>query len=311
MIFAQKRHKEKEDVMRINSPRNKLSFVDLILVLLFIALIMVTFLPMVNLLARSFSSANAISLGRVGLVPVGFHLDAYRMIFSDSAYVRALWFTTYLTAVSVFVSMTLTICTAYPLSHDNLKGVRLFTIFMLVTIYFNAGIIPMFMLLNDLSMINTFWVLVIPNSISVFNVIIMRAFFFNIPHSLRESAEVEGANPFQILTKIYLPLSTPVLATLSLFYAVGRWNGFADALMFIRPTHRHLYPIQLLLFELINNMTNIEASAMEGVAGMDFGGLSQSLQAATVMFATVPILLLYPWLQRYFISGVTLGAVKE
>jgi len=303
------RKKVSEDTVELRE--GKKTVVDLVLILFFIGMIALTFLPMVNILARSLSGANALALNQVGLFPVDFQLDAYRLIFNDAAYVRALWFTVVLTITAIIVSMTLTIATAYPLSYDNLKGNRIFTVFMLITIYFHVGMIPNFILMRDLQLLNTFWVLVIPNALSVFNVIIMRAFFMGIPASLRESAEVEGANPFQILIKIYLPLSAPVLATLSLFYAVGRWNGFADALIFIQSSHRHLYPIQLLLYELMNNMTNIETAAMEGIIGMDFGGLSQSLQAATVMFATVPILLLYPWLQRYFISGATLGAVKE
>ena len=311
MSTSKKKRVPKESNLSQSVARNKVTVADYFLVVFFIFMIAITFLPMVNLLARSLSDATALSLGQVGLWPVGFHLDAYRLIFNDEAYVRSLWFTTYLTATAVLVSMTLTIATAFPLSYDALKGRKLFIIIMLITIYFHVGMIPNFMLMRDLNLLNTFWVLVLPNALSVFNVIIMRAFFFNIPPSLRESAEVEGANPFQILVKIYLPLSTPVLAALSLFYAVGRWNGFTDALLFIQPTHRHLYPIQYLLYELINNATNIETAAMEGIAGMDFGGLAESLRAATVMFATVPILLLYPWLQKYFITGVTLGAVKE
>jgi putative aldouronate transport system permease protein len=295
----------------LSSARSKVTAIDYVLVLFFIVMIALTFLPMVNLIARSLSDANAIARMQVGLVPIGFHLDAYRLIFNDAAYVRALGFTAFLTLVCVIVSMTLTISTAFPLSYDNLKGSSIFVMIMLITIYFHVGIIPNFILYSHLGLINSFWVLVLPNALSVFNVIIMRSFFFGLPVSLRESAEVEGANPLQILVKIYLPLSTPVLATLSLFYAVGRWNGFTDALIFIQPSHRHLYPIQMLLYELINNLTNIEAAAQEGLGGMDFGGLTQSLIAATVMFATVPILMVYPWLQRYFISGATLGAVKE
>ena len=310
-MAALSKYKVRKQEGKLAKARNRITFADYLLVLFFIIMIALTFLPMVNLLARSTSEANAIAMMQVGLWPVGFHLDAYRLIFNDAAYVRALWFTGVLTVTFVTIAMTLTISTAFPLSYDNLKGGRIFTIIMLVTIYFHVGIIPNFILYSHLGLINNFWVLILPNALSVFNVIIMRAFFFGLPPSLREAAEVEGANPLQILIKIYLPLSTPVLATLSLFYAVGRWNGFTDALIFIQPSHRHLYPIQMLLYELINNLTNIEAAAQEGVGGMDFGGLTQSLTAATVMFATVPILLVYPWLQRYFISGATLGAVKE
>jgi len=134
----------------------------------------------------------------------------------------------------------------------------------------------------------------------------MRSFFYSIPQSLHESAEIDGAGYVQILLKIYLPLSTPVMATLALFYAVGRWNGFSDALMYMND--RRFYPIQLLLYNILNNVMSIEVATQEGFSSP---GLSETLKAATVMFATIPILLIYPWLQRYFISGVTLGAIKE
>ena len=310
MVANERDFKDKDS--GLTGPRNKKTVMDYVLVLFFLVAIFVTFAPMINILARSISGAQALALNQVGLWPVGFHLDAYTMIFRDSAYTRALWFTTYLTAAAVIVSMTLTISCAFPLTYDKLKGRKAFSIFMILTMYFSAGLIPFYLLMADLSLLNTFWVLVIPNALSVFNVIIMRAFFFAIPSSLKESAEVEGANPFQILVRIYLPLATPVLATLTLFYAVGRWNGFADALMFIDSQHSHLHPIQLLLWRLLQAMTNIEASAMEGFTDTAWsGGLTESLRAATIIIATVPILLLYPWLQRYFISGVTLGAVKE
>jgi putative aldouronate transport system permease protein len=155
-------------------------------------------------------------------------------------------------------------------------------------------------------MLNKPIVLVIPGVLSVFNMIIMRSFFYGIPDSLRESAEIDGASYIQILLKIYLPLSTPVIATLALFYAVGRWNGFSDALMYMN--ERHWHPIQLLLYNILNNISNVEVATKEGFSSP---GLSETLKAATVMFATVPILLVYPWLQRYFITGVTLGAIKE
>jgi putative aldouronate transport system permease protein len=149
-------------------------------------------------------------------------------------------------------------------------------------------------------------VLIVPNALSVFNMIILRSFFFGIPESLRESAEIDGAGPIRILLRIYLPLSTSVLATLSLFYAVGRWNGFTDALMFMLNNRRY-HPIQLLLYNILQNATQIEVATQEGFFPP---GLSETLKMATVMFATVPIILVYPWLQRYFIHGVTIGAIK-
>lgn len=267
--------------------------------------VLVCLLPLLNILSRSFSSAEALIKGEVILFPVGFNFDAYEMVLSDKKYTWALLWTAILTVVSTLWSMFMTIMCAYPLTYDNLKGRRFFTALIIFTMYFSAGTIPMYLLLKSLHLLNNPLVLIIPGSISVFNVIIMRSFFYGIPESLKESAELDGAGPLRVLTSIYLPLSTPVLATLALFYAVGRWNGFSDALMFM--SDRTYYPIQLLLYNILNSINSIEVATQEGFTTP---GLSETIKSATVMFATVPILLVYPWLQRYFISGVTIGAVK-
>jgi putative aldouronate transport system permease protein len=215
-------------------------------------------------------------------------------------------FTAILTVISTLVSMFMTTICAYPLIYDEFKGKKFFTTIIIITMYFSAGTIPNYLLMKDLNLLNKPMVLILPGCLSVFNMIIMRSFLQSIPESLRESAQIDGAGFIQILIKIYLPLSTPVLATLALFYAVGRWNGFSDALMFMN--NRKYYPIQLLLYNILNNTMSVEVTTQEGFTAP---GLSETLKAATVMFATIPILLVYPWLQRYFISGVTLGAVKE
>ena len=151
--------------------------------------------------------------------------------------------------------------------------------------------------------------LILPNCISVFNVIVLRSFFYSVPDSLREAAEIDGAGPIRTLVTVYLPLSLPSLATLALFYAVGRWNGFSDALMYLKSSKAEKYwPIQLLLYNIIKNSTQSgEIATQEGFFS---AGVSKTIQMASVMFATVPILLVYPWLQRYFVTGVTIGAVK-
>jgi len=163
-------------------------------------------------------------------------------------------------------------------------------------------------LMRSLNLLNNPLVLIIPNCLSVFNMIILRSFFFSIPDSLRESAEIDGANPFTVLVKIYLPLSGPVLATLALFYAVGRWNGFGDALIYLSMAPQWV-PIQLKLWQLIQNTASVDISTVELAAG-SIPRASDAIKAAAIMFATVPILIVYPWLQRYFIKGVTIGAVK-
>ena len=233
------------------------------------------------------------------------NFEAYQTVLTDSVYTWSLVWTAILTIIGTVVSMIMTTICAYPLTYDHLKGRKFFNTLIIFTMYFSAGTIPMYLLLKDLSLLNKPPVLILPYCLSVFNMIIMRSFFYGIPESLRESAEIDGAGPIRILINIYLPLSTSVIATLSLFYAVGRWNGFSDALMFMNK--REYYPIQLLLYNILNNINQIEVATQEGFTSP---GLSATLKSATVMFATVPILMVYPWLQKYFITGVTIGAVK-
>ncbi len=288
----------------IKSKTTKLG--DWIVAFFCLLLIIICLLPLVNILSRSLSSSEALIRNQVGLWPVGFNTEAYHMVLKDKDYTWALAWTAIITVIGTVVSLIMTTICAYPLTYDKLKGRKFFSILIVFTMYFNAGTIPTYLLLKDLDWLSKPVVLIIPYCLSVFNMIIMRSFLYNIPESLRESAEMDGAGPIRVLLSIYLPMSTPVIATLSLFYAVGRWNGFSDALMFMN--ERKYYPIQLLLYNIINSISSIEVATQEGFSRP---GLSESLKAATVMFATVPILLIYPWMQKYFITGVTLGAVKE
>ncbi|HOB91198.1 MAG: carbohydrate ABC transporter permease [Bacillota bacterium] len=280
---------------------------DWIIAFVCFLLILICLLPMLNIVARSLSSSEAIIRNEVLLWPKGLNLTSYRFVLGDSTYTWSLIWTAILTVICTFVSMFMTIICAYPLTYDRLIGRRFFNTLIILTMYFNAGTIPHYLLLKDLGMLGKPVALIIPNCLSVFNMIIMRSYFYGIPESLRESAEIDGAGPIRILVSIYLPLSKPVIATLSLFYAVGRWNGFSDALMYMG-NNRKYYPIQLLLYNIIKSITSIDVATQEGFTTP---GLSDTIQAATVVFATVPILLVYPWLQKYFIAGATLGAVKE
>ncbi|NLZ43693.1 MAG: carbohydrate ABC transporter permease [Clostridia bacterium] len=288
----------------IKSKRSRIE--DLVIAFICSILIITCLLPMLNILARSLSSSEAIIRNEVLLWPKGLNLEAYRFVLSDAKYTWSLLWTAILTVICTIVAMTMTTICAYPLIYDKLKGRRFFNTLIILTMYFNAGTIPTYLLLKDLHMLNKPIVLVVPSCLSVFYMIIMRSYFYGIPQSLRESAEIDGAGPIRILFNIYLPLSKPVLATLSLFYAVGRWNGFSDALMYMN--NRKYYPIQLLLYNIIKSITSIEIATQEGFTTP---GLTDTIQAATVMFATVPILLVYPWLQKYFIAGATLGALRE
>jgi putative aldouronate transport system permease protein len=280
---------------------------DIVIILLCLVIISACLLPMLNILAQSLSSPLAIVNRQVFFWPVDANLDSYRYVFRDPSFSRSLVWTGILTAICTLVSLGITILCAYPLTYNGLKGRNLINTLIIFTMYFSAGTIPNYILMKDLGLINNPLVLILPSCLSVFNMIILRSFFYSVPDSLRESAELDGANPFTVLLRIYLPLSAPVLATLALFYAVGRWNGFSDALLYL--TKPEFHPIQLKLYNVINNLSSIEIATQEGIAG----GVPQAtdgMKAASVMIATVPILVVYPWLQRFFIAGVTIGAVK-
>ena len=282
---------------------------DLAIAAVCFLLMLMCVLPMLHVLASSLSSAEYLVRNEVFIWPKGWNFEAYKTVLTTEKYVRSLGWTAILTVMCTLLSISLTICAAYPLTYSNLKGGKFINFLFLFTMYFSAGTIPSYLLLSRMHMLNTPYALIFPNCISVFNVIIMRSFFYSVPDSLREAAEIDGASPIRVLVQIYLPLSLPVIATLSLFYAVGRWNGFSDALMYLKHKDSEKYwPIQLLLYNVIKNSTQTtEQAAQEGFFA---NGVSKTIQMATVMFATVPILLVYPWLQRYFVTGVTIGAVK-
>ena len=279
---------------------------DWVIVFICVLIALVCLLPMINLLARSLSGTDYLIKHQVYLLPKGLNFDAYATVLKDPKYIKAFVWTVFLTVVCTFLSLTMTTLCAYPLIFPALKGRKAINIFITITMFFNAGTIPNYLLMQKLNLLDNPLVLIIPGCLSVYNMIIMRSFLYGIPESLRESAEIDGANYFTILLKIYLPLSKPVLATLALFYAVGRWNGYSDALMYMK--NKDYYPLQLLLYNILNNINQVEVSTQEGFSAP---GLQDSLKAAIVMFSTIPILCVYPFLQKYFIQGVTLGAVKE
>ena len=280
---------------------------DFVIALIIFLLCLTCIIPFLHVAAKSISSTSAVLSKQVYLWPKQLNFDAYRSIFRDGQMTHAMLYTILVTALFTGIGMIITTCAAYPLAMHGLKGRGFFAFILMFTMYFGAGLIPTYLLYKDLNLINTMWVLVLPLSFSPYNMLIMRSFIAStIPQSLYEAAELDGATHFQVLFRIVLPLSTSIIATLSLFYAVGRWNGYSDALMYMR--EEKYYTLQLLLYNIINNINQVEVATQEGFSSP---GLAASLKAAIVMFSTIPILCVYPFLQRYFIAGVTLGAVKE
>lgn len=290
--------------MKVKSIRTQSGDWGFVIICIIISLICVV--PMISLLARSLSGTEYLVKHEIYLLPKGLNFDAYTIVLSDMKYVRSFFWTVFLTVVCTLVSLAATVLCAYPLIFADLKGRGIINIFITITMFFSAGTIPNYLLMKNLNLLNNPLVLILPGCLSVYNMIITRSFFYGIPDSLRESAQIDGASYVRILFSIYLPLSKPVLASIALFYAVGRWNGYSDALMYI--TNKDYYPLQLLLYNILNNINSVEVAAQEGFSSP---GLGESLKAAVVMFSTIPILMIYPWLQKYFITGVTLGAVKE
>ncbi len=293
-----------ETSREIHSLKTKIG--DWVIVFICVLIALICLLPMVNLLARSLSGTDYLLRHEVYLIPKGLNIDSYVTVLKDPKYIKSFVWTVLLTGVCTILSLTMSTLCAYPLIFPALKGRKVINALITITMFFNAGTIPNYLLMQRLNLLDNPLVLIIPSCLSVYNMIILRSFFYGIPESLRESAEIDGASYFTVLLKIYIPLSKPVLATLALFYAVGRWNGYSDALMYMK--NKDFYPLQLLMYNILNNINQVEVAAQEGFTSP---GLKESLKAAIVMFSTIPILCIYPSLQKYFIQGVTLGAVKE
>lgn len=285
---------------------NRVRISDFVIAIVILALSLTCILPFIHIAAKSVSSNTAVLSRSVFLWPKGFNLDAYASILRDGKMTYSLGYTILVTVLFTVIGMVVTTCAAYPLAITGLKGKPFFAFIIMFTMYFSAGLIPEYLLMKDLHLLNTMWVLVLPLAFSPYNMLIMRSFLRStIPDSLYEAAKLDGANWFQILVRIVLPLSLSIIATLSLFYAVGRWNAYADAMYYI--TTRKLQPLQYLL---ANMVLSASADAVSLSEGAQVESTPEVLQAAVIMFATLPILVVYPFVQKYFVKGVMVGAVK-
>lgn len=279
---------------------------DILIHLVLIVASLVCLLPFLHIVAKSLSDDAYVIAQKVFLIPQGLTFDAYGKIFADASIVRSLYVSVIVTVLFTIIGMIVTICAAYPLSRPQLKGRVVLTFICVFTLYFGGGIIPDYMLVSNLGMLDTIWSLVLPLSFSAFNMLILRtSIMSSIPISLEESARMDGAGHFRILISIVLPLCKPILATLSLFYAVGRWNAYQDALFYIK-FNVDLRPLQLKLYYLVvqaSESFQLEATTVQ---------LSnpEVLKASVVVFATLPIVCVYPFIQKYFVQGVMLGSVK-
>ncbi|TDQ38324.1 carbohydrate ABC transporter permease [Aureibacillus halotolerans] len=263
-------------------------------------------LPLLQMLAVSFSSPVAADSKQVYLWPIGFTLATWEQIFSNEVLWRSFGITMFVTVVGTLLSLFFTCVTAFPLSRKEFRLRRPIMFVIVLSMIFNAPMIPYFLTVRELGLMNSIWALIIPGLISTFNMIIVRTFFMNIPKELDDAARIDGCHDFRLLFQIYLPLSKPVLATIGLFYAVGYWNTFKSAVLFLQDPN--LWPLQMRLRSYFTNPEEI--AAVDLLIGTQAFNMT-TLKAATIIFATVPILLVYPYLQKYFVKGAVLGSLKE
>jgi len=288
--------------------KKRITIGDVLISTIMLILAAVCVLPLLHVIAVSFSSPAALMRGEIGIFPVEFQVQSYLDIIGDGRFVRSLIWTVVLTATVVIINLIMTVLASFPLTYRELKGRKVITFYFIFTMMFGAGLIPAFILNRQLGLINNPLVLIIPGSLSIFNLIIMRNFFLGIPISLKESAEIDGANPMTILFKIFVPLSLPSFATIGLWVAVGRWNGFQDALFFLTGAPEW-HPVQLLLYHILQQNTSVDV-ADPGSATAMAPGWGRILERASIVVALVPILCVYPFIQKYFVAGATLGAIK-
>ena len=274
-------------------------------VVILLAVVVVTLYPFANIIARSFSGESYILSGQVNLVPRGFNLTTYGVVLSDRMFWTNYRNTVVYTIVGTLISMFLTTCYAYVLSKKHLRGRQVLVWIAVFTLFFNGGLIPNYVLVTSLGMTDTIWAIVLPNAISVFNLLVMKSFFENMPPELEEAAAVDGLDTYGILLRIVLPLSKAVLATMTLFYAVSLWNSWFTAFLYL--DHSDLFPVTMYLRNLIAGATGATTA---GAATSDLTQAAANIQSVTIVLTVLPIVLVYPFIQRYFVTGVTLGSVK-
>jgi len=274
----------------------------------FILLGVITLFPFLNLIAKSMSSEAAVISGRVSLLPVDLQFGTYSYVIKDGLFQSAFVNSVIITVVGTLLALIMTSLSAYPLSKPRLRARKFFILMFVFTMLFSGGLIPTYLLIRELGLINKLPVLFLPGMISVFNMLVIKSYFESLPEALEESAKIDGASNFRTLVQVVLPLSLPVLATIALFYAVGFWNDFFSAMIYINSPD--LKPLQLYLKELLASANNVFLN-MEMIDVNKAMNISpQAIQAASIIVATIPILLVYPFLQKYFVKGVMLGSVK-
>ena len=287
--------------------RQKIGMFDVVNTILLCVIGLMGILPFVHMIAVSFSSGNMSAQNAVGLIPKEFSLEAYKEALSDTAMLRSIGFSLLRVLLGTVITMVLTILTAYPVSLDkhNFPGRKFYVVFMVITMLFTGGLIPAYILISRLGMVNSLWAIVIPGAIPVFNVIVLLNFFRGIPNEVREAALLDGVSDFGMLTRIYLPLAVPCLITLTMFCVIGHWNAWFDGLIYLRDNT--MYPLQTYLHVKLDSLNDIKS--LQDVEQMLLVS-DRGLMYAYVSLSCIPVLAVFPLLSRYIKGGLTIGSVK-
>jgi multiple sugar transport system permease protein/putative aldouronate transport system permease protein len=265
--------------------------------------------PLIFIVSASFSNSLAVIQGRVWLWPVDITLDGYKAVFKSPSVPRGFINSIYVMCVGTAINVTLTIALAYPLSRKDLYGRSLFMGLITFTMLFSGGLIPSFLIVRSLGMYNTYWAIIIPGAVGVYNVIVARTFFSsNIPPDLLEAAVMEGCGDFYFLIRIVIPLSAPIIAVLTMFYAVGHWNSYFSAMIYLRDPAKKTLQLVLRDILIVNQMGDEMLRDAETQARME--GLAQLLKYSLMVVATLPMMILYPFIQKHFVKGIMVGAIK-
>lgn len=281
---------------------------DILIYLTVIFMTMCCLFPLLNMVAISFSDKAAASANMVGLVPVDFTTSAYKTLLGESQFWVSFWISIKRVFLGTIINMILTILLAYPLSKSKreFKGHDVYMYIVIFAMLFSGGMIPIYLTIKSYGLLNSIWALILPGAVPVFNVILLMNFFKGVPKSLEEAAAIDGASKLTILLKIYLPISMPALATIILFCIVNHWNDFFSGLVYMNKTS--MYPLQTYIQQLSVDMSQItEPEQLKRFAQVS----NKTLDAAKIVVSTIPLLIIYPFLQKYFVSGIVIGAVKE
>ncbi|MEH7414496.1 carbohydrate ABC transporter permease [Neobacillus drentensis] len=296
----------KKDTSHTSKKRNKIQVLDIVLLLILIAFAIAIVFPFINVVAISFATQQEYLKSTVLLIPKAFTLENYKALFQDGRIWIGYRTTLLILGLGLPINMILTTSMAYGLSRPEFPFKRSLIYFVVLTMLFNGGIIPMYLLMKQLHLINTIWSVVLVYGVNSFYLIIMMNYFQNIPNSLMESAKLDGAGEWAILFKIILPLSMPIIATMTLFYAVDRWNEWFNAMIFIR--RGDLIPLQLALRSIV---IDSQMSEQMNVSNVQVERFSEGMKMAAVIVAMLPIMCVFPFLQKYFAKGMLVGAIKE